>query len=280
MEEQNVEYGNGLIKEVLFAIKRNLILIIVTVMLCSACGLGYSFIKTPNYTATEEVIYSATDEKGSYAGTATSINIMRAYFNTVIDFCDEGVVIDRANAYYIMFLTENDPSLTVDEFIAGLESNDSYSGDQSKQDWENTYILKSNVKINAEVEGNEQDLYTFSISYTDVNPTEAEIKLKIYVEAISRELKAVSSVDDGSGTEDKYFSGIGNEIISLGLTGVVSDVSKTKLTIIGFILGVLIASALVYIISITDSSIKTKDELEDIVGVKHFANIDYIGGKK
>ena len=277
MEEQiREERGGELIKNILFAIKRNLVLIIAVVLLCTAGGVGYSFIKVPKYTATEEVIYLAADEEGKYNGTATGINIMRAYFNTVVDFCDEGVVIERANFYYVQYvnrITTNEPDLTVDEFIESLAIADPYD-EASLEVVDENYIVKSGVSFSVAVESSEQDQYAFSIRYTDLDKEEAQKKARIYVEAFRRELKTTYGISGG-----KYFDGIEIDIISLGSAGVSSDVSKTKLAILGFVLGVVLASAIVYLISIADSSVKSKEELEEISGANLITTIEYERGE-
>ena len=79
---------------------------------------------------------------------------------------------------------------------------------------------------------------------------------------------------------DRYFAGVNISIISLGNSGWSSDVSKVKFTIIGFAIGVVVAALVVYVISVTDVSIKDKEELERITGVSVLANIDHVGGKK
>lgn len=280
MEEQIREEGAGIaIKNILFALKRYLALVIAVIVLCTALGIGYSFIKKPNYTATEEVTYLASDEKGKYDNTATSINIMRSYFNTVVDFCDEGVVVERANYYYIQFknVSSKDPTYTVDDFIYEVE-NGNYNYDENmstETDIYDPYIVKGGVSFSAKVESTDQDKYAFSISYTDPNRVEAQNKARIYVEAFKQELKTTAGINGG-----KYFDGIKIEIISLGSSGVSSDVSKTKITVIGFMVGVVIAAVIVYVLSALDSSIKSKEELEEISGTNLLAYIQYQGGKK
>ena len=48
----------------------------------------------------------------------------------------------------------------------------------------------------------------------------------------------------------------------------------------GAVIGVVIACVLVYLITIADSSIKSKEELEEITGSKLITVIEYAGGKK
>ena len=277
VEQIREENGGVLIKNIFFAIKRYLVLIIAIILIGTGCGIGYSFVKVPNYTATEEVIYLASDEQGKLNGTASGINIMRAYFNTVVDFCDEGVVVDRANYYYVQYVNRvsgAEPKLTVNEFVESLDVVDPYNETSSKE-VNDYYIVKSNVSFSVNVESEDQDHYAFSIRYTDTDQEEAVKKARIYVEAFRRELKTTYGTSGG-----KYFDGIEIEIISLGSAGVTSDVSKTKFAVMGAVIGVVIACVLVYLITIADSSIKSKEELEEITGSKLITVIEYAGGKK
>ncbi|MBQ7236740.1 MAG: hypothetical protein IJX03_06285 [Clostridia bacterium] len=275
MEEQiKGEVGGSTIKSMLFAVKRHLILVLAVILFCTACGLGYSFIKKPNYTATEEVIYTASDENGAYDGQAASINIMRGFFNTVVDFCDEGVVVDRANFIYNQYrnLSFQEPDATFEELMDTISKSQYNPAVQSNL---GNAIVKANVSVSAIVETDETDNYAFSISYTDPDKELAALKAKIYVEAFKAELQTEAGVSGG-----KYFEGVKIDIISLGASGVKSDVSKVKITIIGFLLGVVVAAIAVYVINLLDNTVKTKEEVEYITGTSVLSYIEYEGGKK
>lgn len=286
MDEQIKVEGGSLFEEILFAIKRYFVLIIAVVLLCSALGLGYSFIKEPKFTAYEEVNYIASAENG--ANTATDVNIMDAFFPTILDFCDEGVVVDRANFYchhFYNYIYNSGKEMTieaVDEFLEDVDVEFPYNIETTKIPLE-TYIYKNAVGVSVDVEAKEQNEYAFTISYTDKIESEAIIKARIYVAAFKRELKANCDLSDSNNINQSgsiYFSGIRNEINLLGSVGCVSDVSKTKFTLIGFAVGVVIAAVLVYVISVTDSSVKSREELERLTGANLFANVEFIGGKK
>lgn len=276
--EENVKTSDSIIKDIWFAFKRNLVLVIALVLFCTACGIGYAFIKKPNYTATEEVVCMAEDASNS--NIVTNFNIMNAYINTIVDFCDEGVVIERANFYYIQYRNQyrnqsaQGSVTSLDEFIEDVRTEDPYvTNDNSPAD--KKYIVKENVRVSAKVETNQTDEYSFSISYTDPDLEQALIKAKIYVLAFEREIGTEKGTNG-----DRYFAGVKISIISLGNSGWSSDVSKVKFTIIGFAIGVVVAALAVYVISVTDVSIKDKEELERITGVSVLANIDHVGGKK
>ena len=63
MEERKTEETGGIsLRNILYAIKNNLIMIILVIVLSAGCGLGVSFLVTPYYTASESVIYIAENE--------------------------------------------------------------------------------------------------------------------------------------------------------------------------------------------------------------------------
>ena len=275
MEEQiKGEVGGSVIKSMLFAVKRHLILVLAVILFCTACGLGYSFVKKPNYTASEEVIFTASDENGDFVGKAEGINLMRGIFPTVVDFCNEGVVVDRANYLYSKYcdLASDDPSYTVEKFMTSKLDNCNSNYNPSHLD---SFVKKENVSVSAVVDTGEIEVYAFTISYTDADKEQAEIIAKIYVEAFKAELDTDAGVSGG-----KYFEDVKIYINSIGASGVKSDVSKVKITIIGFLVGVVIAAVAVYVIGLLDNTVKTKDEVESITGGNVLSYIEYEGGKR
>ena len=285
MEEQiKGEVGGSVIKSMLFAVKRHLILVLAVILFCTACGLGYSFVKKPNYTASEEVIFTASDENGDFVGKAEGINLMRGIFPTVVDFCNEGVVVDRANYLYSKYcdLAFDDPSYTIEKFMSsenGQQSeldkcNSNYDPSRTS-DYFDSFVKKENVGVSAVVDTGEIEVYAFTISYTDADKEQAEIIAKIYVEAFKAELDTDAGVSGG-----KYFEDVKIYINSIGASGVKSDVSKVKITIIGFLVGVVIAAVAVYVIGLLDNTVKTKDEVESITGGNVLSYIEYEGGKR
>lgn len=275
MEEQiKGEVGGSVIKSMLFAVKRHLILVLAVILFCTACGLGYSFVKKPNYTASEEVIFTASDENGDFVGKAEGINLMRGIFPTVVDFCNEGVVVDRANYLYSKYcdLAFDDPSYTVEKFMTSELDNCNSNYNPSHLD---SFVKKENVSVSAVVDTGEIEVYAFTISYTDADKEQAEIIAKIYVEAFKAELDTDAGVSGG-----KYFEDVKIYINSIGASGVKSDVSKVKITIIGFLVGVVIAAVAVYVIGLLDNTVKTKDEVESITGGNVLSYIEYEGGKR
>lgn len=268
MDIQNERESSGnIIKEILFAIKHNWILILLIVVLSTACGMGYSFIKKPNYTAGENVVYKATNYNGT-SSTRENVNLMGAYFNTVLDFCDEGVVVDRANFYYVQY--RNSSAETIDEFINSRL--DDYRNNVSPV--KSVHIVKSNISTSASVSSADSDNYAFVIKYTDPNSKLASEKVKILIEAIKDELTI-----DADTKLNTYFGNVKNNIIKLGSSGVSSDVSKTRITLLGFVVGVFLSAIIIYVKVLLDNTVNNKQMLEHISGVPVLALIDKEGGR-
>ena len=139
MEEKIVEENGGaIIRNVFYAIKRNIILILVIMFVFAVGGVGYASILKPNYTASVKVRYIVDDNTGS---TVEDINAMRAYIDTVVDFVDEGVVVDRANYYYTKWSNESISDFTFEDLENEYASKYSPTSNTEK------YIIKNNINV-------------------------------------------------------------------------------------------------------------------------------------
>lgn len=256
-------------RDIFEALKNNLLLIIITVVIALLCGVVYLSVVKPNYTATEKVAYRAENEFNST--TQNNINAMNAFIGTIVDFCDEGVVIDRANYYYNHYLEEKrneGEEYTVEDYIASIRVKDPYEHVPVVGD----YIKKDSIKIISEITEEDSTKFFFKISYTDPSMKEARDKVKILILAIDLEARSTIVID---GVErSKYFAGVISEIIDLNTIGVESDVSKPKILIVVAIIGVVIAGAIIYLKIALDKSIRSKDELEDVIGADLLSYID------
>ncbi len=121
MEDQNVNNvvkEKNLFQQVFTIIKRNILLLLITVVVVTAIGWVYASLRTPNYIAEAQVLYSMGDGQD----VTNDVNTTHAYKETVMDFCDNGVVIDRANFYYQSYVKDSDyVNLGVDAFIADVQ---------------------------------------------------------------------------------------------------------------------------------------------------------------
>lgn len=271
MEE---EKGENIVSVIFFAAKRFWVLILAIVVAFTACGVAYAYLRKPNYTASEKIVYKAQNTFKDE--TVYHINAMDAFVDTIIDFCDEDVVIDRANFYYSMYLNQKakeSDDYTVEQYVAKERENDSYKNQEIKTE----RILKSNIEVEATPEEEKNGAkFSFSVKYTDSDRAVAVEKLKVLVLAIDMESRVTVVVDNN--TVNKYFTGINNEIMDFGTEEVTSDVSKFRIVLVAFILGALAACATVYVIYLFDNTVKTKEELEQLTGASSLSYISLQGG--
>lgn len=280
--EENVKSNDHILSDIWFAIKRHIIVILVIIILSTIGGYVYSQVKKPLYTTSQQVVCTARDEADTdKTNIIANFNIMNAYIGTIVDFSDEGVVIDRANYYYVRYTEEvaKDPTITVDDFITDMMAipinQDPYSTQDSNQaQVQNQYILAKNISVVSNVKDDTNNEFSFFVKYTDGDKQEAQDKARILVLALRRELETEKGTVDS-----KYFSGIAITISDLGSNGTTSNISVGKSTALGIVIGIAI-SVIVCIICVCDKSIKTKEDLEEIAEAPVFACIEYDGGKK
>lgn len=105
MEQQNVQSTvaekNGF-QELLYVLKKNILLILIVTVVATAIGGVFATFRKPDYIAEEQVLY----RMGDGSDVASDINTMNAYKDTIMDFCDNGVVVDRANFYFYHYVKE------------------------------------------------------------------------------------------------------------------------------------------------------------------------------
>lgn len=267
MDERIIEEsGNTLIRDILFILKRNIVMILAVIFIFAVGGVGFSFIKEPSYTASYRAIFQAQTSENS--SITTNINAMRAYIDTAIDFCDEGVVVDRANYYYENWKDEKNSGTYFSDYLASLKISDNYS--------EEFYTPTANYNMaNISVVPVEEDgatQFVFSIKYTDNDVDVAKEKAGLLTYAFQQE------INQKEGETGKYFGELKLVIQDRGFEGAISNVSKVKIVLIAIILGAFAAVVVLYVKVLLDNTFKSRDELEDVTGLPVFANIDFIGG--
>ena len=257
------------IRDIFEILKNNLLLIGITIVIALLCGVIYVSTVQPKYTAIEKVAYRAENEFNST--TQNNINAMNAFVGTIVDFCDEGVVIDRANYYYNHYLEEKrneGGEYTVEDYIASIRIKDPYEHIPIA----GSYIKEDSIKIISEIAEDDSAKFFFQISYTDPNVEEVRDKVKILILAIDLETRSTVVID---GVErSKYFAGVISEIIDLNTISIESDVSKPKILIVAGILGCVVAAVIIYVKVALDKTIRSKEELEEIIGVDLLSYID------
>ncbi len=276
-EVENQSSGTT-IRELFLILKRHFILILATIVVFTAVGIGYANLKKPEYTVTNKLTYRCenvpfVNGNGDVVNpntTTSNINTMIAYGETIMDLFDKGVVLDRANYYYKEYSNAKlQNKLSVEEFLTTLETNDNYSPSQ-----ENTSLSAiSSSKIGMkQLSNNEETKFAFNVSYTDPDSSVAQDKLAILIYAFSKECKSVT--DDGA---VKYFGQFEVFLSDMGVESITNNVSKTKTMVIFFILGVVVAVLLAGVVSLLDNTVKTKEELEKLIGAPVFSAVDNVG---
>lgn len=272
MEENNIQQDQGgFIHQILRVLKRNIGLMLAIIIIATGCGVGYSYVRNPEYTANIRVSFSV---KGTDSAT---IGENMQFIDTIVDFVDEGVVVDRANAYYIKWVDEYKVNgVNVENFynhFKDLELNEGVNVLYNEYDRVNTlkadrFIYAS--KITTQTKKNQNDTnWIFQIGYTDSNSQDALEKAYLLGLAYEHELEG-----------EDYFVGESTSlkvnIRNLGDDGVSLDMSKITIIIVAFALGLILALALVYLKTLLDNTVKDKTELERITGVELIGCIDLV----
>ena len=262
------ENEESLFTDLLFLVRKNIILILAIVFFVTSLGVAYALVRKPNYTAGVAMRFSAQSQNTS--SWSDGVNTTQNYLNSIVDFCDEGVVVDRANYYYLQWLNQkrDNPQLEVTEFIKDIE-NIIYN----KFKIQDQYILQENI----EVESYDIDGYTnivFHVNYTDKDEEAAKIKVQILVAAIEREALLTDS------NSKKVYFQIDMELESKGLETIRADMSKFSIVLLSGVMGCAISLLVLYLKTLLDKGIKTKEELERYTDAQVLSCIDNIGGKK
>lgn len=274
------ESGTKILKNIVFTAKRNIWLILAVIILVTGLGGVYSYFAKPVYTATQKLVYVGTSSANNVI---TDYNAMNIFVGTIVDFCDEEVVLDRACFYYHGYLNkkmEEGEDYTVRDYWEGhiVLNNIQYSYDQIP---ETKLIYKKNISIVSEIKKGETPKFIFTLKYRDGDPVAAKEKVYFIVKAINEESNAKVTIDNGvvQTTVNKYFYGLKTQVTDLGTENVTSNMSTVRTLIIAVLLGVIIATLVVYLKTIMNNAVKSKDDLEEITGVPVFAFIDNKGGK-
>lgn len=264
MEEQIKEQSNGnFLREMLFVLKRNLILILVVVILVTAVGTAYAMVRKPVYTGSMRV--NLTSEEHN----TTSITEMQRYVDTIIDFADEGKVLKRANYYYTQWCNSGEPSSA--KYVS---DDDNFKNVPENMVSDDDFYKRSAVSVSTVVVEN-ATMFVFFIKYKDVSKADASDKSIILARAFRDEL---TSIDKTTGT-NKYFP-IDIEIELLGPETPSQDITKMAIIIIAFAIGVILALIAVYIKNAMDNTVKSKEELEKITETPVIACIKHVGGEQ
>lgn len=270
LEQQENE--ESLFTELLFLVRKNIVLMMAIIIFVTSLGVAYALVRKPNYTARVDMCLLASSQKVSTW--QDGVNTTQNYLPTMVDFCDEGVVVDRANYYYLQWINQKsqNPQLVITDFIKeidGTQYNNKYVVPKEKQE-----ILQEKIEaVFLDTDGYVD--IVFYVNYTDSDKDAAENKAQILAKAIEDEAQLV-----GDNGEKVYFKIALEKIESKGTESITVDISKVAIVFVSGVVGVLIALLVLYLKTILDNGIKTKEELEKIMDVQVLGCIDDIGGKK
>ncbi len=267
-----------LMRKLLQGLKRFWVWIVVLALVGVIGGTIYSKSIRTYYTTTLRVMFAA--EAKEEGGSPYSYNITQQLKETMQDFIKTNVVLDRANYYYDQFGKQDYKDVTVNGMV--YKAVDQFLDDckAGKFDFNTIKGTDAVSKIERQIfadkiaveSSKDEDLFVMYIKYSGYAEDDTESKVEIIRYAAEEE---ALEVDETS--ENVYF-GAYIRLRDLGQDGTaVVSASSTKSIVLGAVVGVVIAAALIILICILDSRVKDKEEIELITGTNLIAYIDLQG---
>lgn len=271
-EEYVTENENGeSFVNIWLILKRYALFIIITAFVFCCAGFAYSRFRTPTYTASETLSYNVSDNDAGVGYDSKAVNSMIAYFDTVIDFCKTGKVLDRANAYYAEYLTRRiDGEQNIDKFIKAKESEE-YVFNAEEQAKYATPINSDTVTVKGL---GKNDMINIKISVENVSPEKAKILVRIYALAIKLQAKNAFGTSITTNVSENLPADSGTRFIEAA-----KDISTFKILIIAGLLGLVLAAAVSYLLFIADTTVRNAEELARITGASLLSSIENIEEK-
>ena len=284
------ESGRVSLTNILYALRAHLLLILIITVLFAAGGVGYSKIRKPVYTATVpvqfDVVIKATDEHAHVLerdNQVASTNYLFRYVESAVGICQSGEVIDRANVYYNYYLQSGK---NIDEFIDELyaiykplkaehgEIPDYPVTEENRNANRNRWFSSGNVgtRYTAKDQNNLQ-VVDFSLWVRNLDSTVAREMARIYALAADVSLNEILVFDNGT-------AGLIDLADSVSGISATPDMSMTKIVVIAAALGLIFALVTVYIMYLSDNTVKSKEQLEVMSGSSVIAYIDNVAEVK
>lgn len=145
-----------------------------------------------------------------------------------------------------------------------------------------SYFYAGSISVDYEKTASSGDEnFIFTINYTDVTPELAMEKVKFIISAIDYETKLYAT-NYYAPAEAKFifFKNVEVSIVDAGYSGYSSSVSFIKNMVVFLAIGVLVGVLSAYLKELFDNTVKTKEDLEHITGVKMLSAIPVGEGKK
>ncbi len=268
--KQRTENKDLILKNILFVLRKNLLLILAITLLFIAGGAVYVQFQTPIYTAQEAVIYQmeVTDNDNTTSSNVPSeMQAMTIYFNSLRRFCVSGIVLDRANSYineyYDTFTTDVNSNLApIDQFIEKVRAD--YENGQTKVNYSSIrkiYFTQANSSYKDLGDATMQ--FTFYLLTSNGDPQVASDMIRIL--ALSADLEAKYSF----GGVTTYVSEFKNNKVNVS-----SNVSLKKSMILFGFLGIVSSFVVVYLKRLLNNTLVDEREVEIITGKKMLTYIE------
>lgn len=253
------------IRKIAYVLKKRILLIFLVTAISVACGFGFIQIKKPTYTATQNISYkailSSSETEDLKNQTATekqaNINAMRAYIDTVVDFCDEGIVLKLADDIYADYLKSQK---SIDKYISEFDKEAEI--EKSGISYFKKGDITATTKTNAVDDGSS---FLFRLSINAPTSQEARTKSRILVLAIS-----IQAYDAFGGVKTI----IEETVAEADDITCSSSASKKRTLLVFFVIGIGLSLLAVYITELMDRTIQDKDEFESLTDTNVIAYIE------
>ena len=279
--------------DIFYILRAHLLLIIFITVLFGAGGFAYSKLRKPRYTASETVIFKTElfndkNDNNDSLNQVSSTNYLFAYLDTAVGICRSGDVLDRANVYYQYFLTSEK---SIDEFIGDLKSaytteirtergeipgyeiNDELRNKYRENPDTNLYTSDS-IGTSYSSSGSGSETVTYFNLWVKVDDYSlARDMVRIYVIAADVSLNQI--LNFGKGT-----SGLIELVDKSEDIYPYPDMSPRNIIIISVVLGFVVSLVAVYLIYLSDNTVKSKEQLEKLTGANVIAYLDDVAEVK
>lgn len=253
MDNYNETDGGISIADIFALVKRYCVVMLAIIVAACAAGFVFSKLRTPKYTATATLTYNVSIENSK--NTTAEASAQLAYYETMKEFCTAGIVMDRANYYFEKYLKSA-------EYINGdlngfIEKTKTESNNYDYKKIKTVVFSTDNVSVKS---ASSASMSNFVLSVTSTSEDDVTPMLRLYSLAVNVEAKSVI---------DGYIQ----EISESGITAPQKDMSTLKLLIISGIVGVCLACVAVYLLWVTDKTVRDEGELDKITGVHLLSKI-------
>ena len=286
-ESQQAKEGGGIsLRDIFYVLRAQWLLILIITVLFAAGGFAYSKIRKPVYTASVpvqfDVVVKALDEHGDETdkdNQVASTNYLFRYIESAVGICKSGEVMDRANVYYDYYLKSGKK---IDVFISELteayktvkadhgEIPDYEATEEKLDEFRNKWFSSGKVGTKYSSSSNSSEIRVdFSLWVKNLDSVRAKEMARIYALAADVSLNKILVFDNGT-------AGLIDLAGSVSGVSVSPDMSARKVIIIAAVLGLALSLLVVYIMYLTDNTVKSKEQLEEMSGTNVIAYIDNV----